>query len=94
MFKAFSITPLSFLQLRDRDSVKDALQQVLPKFKSKVNKELEERHRLLSENPPLLQLYKDLVISLIFKTSTLKLSIVSYLLIFFMKSRCWQPVWT
>jgi len=60
---ALSKWPFRFgsLQLRDRDAVKDALQQVLPKFKKKVNQELEERHRLLSDNPSLLQLYKDLV---------------------------------
>ena len=50
-------------QVRERDAVKDALQQLLPKFKRKVNKELEERHRLLTDNPQLLQLYKDLVIT-------------------------------
>ena len=43
------------------------LQQLLPKFKKKVNKELEERHRMLKENPGLLQLYKDLVITQIMK---------------------------
>ncbi|XP_059486526.1 general transcription factor IIH subunit 1 [Neocloeon triangulifer] len=50
-------------QVRERDSVKDLLQQLLPKFKRKVNKELEEKNKLLTENPTLLQLYKDLVIS-------------------------------
>ncbi|RZF35709.1 hypothetical protein LSTR_LSTR009577 [Laodelphax striatellus] len=49
--------------LRERDQVKDLLFQLLPKFKRKVNKELEEKNRLLSENPALLQLYKDLVIT-------------------------------
>ena len=49
--------------IRERDKVKDMLQNLLPKFKKKVNKELEARHRLLSENPGLLQLYKDLVIT-------------------------------
>ena len=51
------------VQLRDRESVKELLQQLLPKFKKQVNKELEEKNRLLSENPGLLQLYKDLVIT-------------------------------
>nr|CAG4651744.1 EOG090X04EN [Triops cancriformis] len=50
-------------QCKDRDSIKETLQQLLPKFKKAVNKELEEKNRLLSENPQLLQLYKELVIS-------------------------------
>lgn len=50
-------------QIKDRDDVKDLLQHLLPKFKRKVNKELEEKNRLLSENPTLLQLYRDLVIT-------------------------------
>ncbi|XP_037950791.1 general transcription factor IIH subunit 1-like isoform X2 [Teleopsis dalmanni] len=49
--------------LKDRDKVKELLQQLLPNFKRKVDKELEEKNRILSENPKLLQLYKDLVIS-------------------------------
>ncbi|XP_014296142.1 general transcription factor IIH subunit 1 [Microplitis demolitor] len=50
-------------QIKDRDDVKELLQQLLPKFKRKVNKELEEKNRLLQENPTLLQLYRDLVIT-------------------------------
>lgn len=50
-------------QLTDRDKVKELLQQLLPNFKRKVDKELEEKNRVLSENPNLLQLYKDLVIT-------------------------------
>ena len=50
-------------QIKDRDSVKDCLQQLLPKFKKPVNKDLEEKNKLLSDNPQLLQLYVDLVIS-------------------------------
>ena len=50
-------------QISDRDKVKELLQQLLPNFKRKVDKELEEKNRLLSENPALLQLYKDLVIT-------------------------------
>jgi hypothetical protein len=34
-------------QIKERDSVKDLLQQLLPKFKRKVNKELEEKNRLV-----------------------------------------------
>ncbi|KAJ8412832.1 hypothetical protein AAFF_G00104140 [Aldrovandia affinis] len=48
---------------RDRDSTKDLLQQLLPKFKKKANKELEEKNRMLQEDPVLFQLYKDLVVS-------------------------------
>ncbi|XP_043285675.1 general transcription factor IIH subunit 1 isoform X2 [Venturia canescens] len=50
-------------QVKDRDDVKELLQQLLPKFKRKVNKELEEKNKLLLENPTLLQLYRDLVIT-------------------------------
>lgn len=50
-------------QLSDRDKVKDMLQTLLPKFKRKVDKELEEKNQLLSTNPTLLQLYKDLVMT-------------------------------
>lgn len=49
--------------MSDRDKVKELLQQLLPNFKRKVDKELEEKNRLLTENPALLQLYKDLVIT-------------------------------
>ncbi|XKL64678.1 hypothetical protein PGB90_004764 [Kerria lacca] len=49
--------------MRDRDKVKDVLFKLLPKFQKKVNKELEEKNRILSENPSLLQLYRDLVIT-------------------------------
>ena len=54
-------------QIRERDAVKETLQQLLPKFKKRVNKELEERHNLLSDNPGLLQLYKDLVSERVFQ---------------------------
>ena len=50
-------------QIADRDKVKDKLVELLPKFKRKINKELEEKNKTLSENPGLLQLYKDLVIT-------------------------------
>ncbi|XP_030646126.1 general transcription factor IIH subunit 1 [Chanos chanos] len=49
--------------LKDRDATKDLLQQLLPKFKKKANKELEEKNRMLQEDPVLFQLYKDLVVS-------------------------------
>ncbi|CAG9856270.1 unnamed protein product [Phyllotreta striolata] len=50
-------------QLADRDKVKEMLQTLLPKFKRKVDRELEEKNKLLSSNPALLQLYKDLVMT-------------------------------
>ncbi|XP_076256771.1 transcription factor B1 [Rhynchophorus ferrugineus] len=50
-------------QIADRDRVKEMLQSLLPKFKRKIDKELEEKNRLLSTNPTLLQLYKDLVMT-------------------------------
>lgn len=34
--------------LKDRDAIKDLLQQLLPKFKKKANKELEEKNRWVS----------------------------------------------
>ncbi|XP_022909200.1 general transcription factor IIH subunit 1 [Onthophagus taurus] len=50
-------------QAGDRDRVKELLQSLLPKFKRKVDRELEEKNKLLSTNPALLQLYKDLVMT-------------------------------
>jgi len=50
-------------QIADRDKVKEKLVELLPKFKRKINKELEEKNKTLSDNPGLLQLYKDLVIT-------------------------------
>jgi len=50
-------------QVADRDKVKEKLVELLPKFKRKINKELEEKNKTLSDNPALLQLYKDLVIT-------------------------------
>lgn len=50
-------------QIHDRDRVKELIIKLLPNFKPKVNKELEEKNRILSENPHLLQMYKDLVIT-------------------------------
>ncbi|KAH8284727.1 hypothetical protein KR054_000285 [Drosophila jambulina] len=49
--------------LADRDKVKELLQQLLPNFKRKVDKDLEDKNRILVENPNLLQMYKDLVIT-------------------------------
>ncbi|XP_005096499.1 general transcription factor IIH subunit 1 [Aplysia californica] len=50
-------------QMQDRESVKELLQQLLPKFKRKISAELEEKNRLLQEDPESFQLYKDLVVS-------------------------------
>ncbi|KAK3597618.1 hypothetical protein CHS0354_030169 [Potamilus streckersoni] len=50
-------------QIQDRDAVKELLQQLLPKFRRKLSSELEEKNRLLKENPELFQLYKDLVVT-------------------------------
>ncbi|CAI9731866.1 Hypothetical predicted protein [Octopus vulgaris] len=50
-------------QIRDRDAIKELLQQLLPQFRQKVNSELEEKNKLLQEDPKLFQLYKDLVVS-------------------------------
>lgn len=58
------VNPLgSEAQLQDRNNVKELLQQLLPKFKRKVNKELEEKNKILAEDPVLFQLYMDLVVS-------------------------------
>jgi transcription initiation factor TFIIH subunit 1 len=50
-------------QLKDRDQVKDMLANLLPKFRQKVSKELEEKKRILFENPHVYQLYNDLVVA-------------------------------
>lgn len=50
-------------QIEDRDKVKDLLQKLLPNFKRKVDKDLEEKQSILTANPNLLQMYKDLVIT-------------------------------
>lgn len=50
-------------QIADREKIKDLVQSILPNFKRKIDVELEEKNRLLTENPKLLQLYKDLVIA-------------------------------
>lgn len=47
----------------DRDSIKELLSQLLPKFRSQINSELEEKNRILQEDPQMFQLYKDLVVT-------------------------------
>ena len=51
-------------QLEDRDKVKDLLVSLLPKFKQKISKELEDKKRVLIENPHIYEMYNDLVVSL------------------------------
>lgn len=50
-------------QIADREKAKDLIQSILPNFKRKIDSDLEEKNRVLTENPKLLQLYKDLVIT-------------------------------
>jgi transcription initiation factor TFIIH subunit 1 len=50
-------------QLKERDKVKDQLAILLPKFKQKIDKELEQKKRILVENPHIYQLYNDLVVA-------------------------------
>ncbi|XP_022809120.1 general transcription factor IIH subunit 1-like isoform X1 [Stylophora pistillata] len=48
---------------KERDEAKDLLAQLIPVHRKKANKELEEKNRMLKDNPELYQLYKDLVVS-------------------------------
>ncbi|XP_067931403.1 general transcription factor IIH subunit 1-like [Watersipora subatra] len=50
-------------QVRDREKVKELLQKLLPQFRSKINSELEMKHKMLQEDKQLFQLYNDLVVS-------------------------------
>ncbi|CAD5119382.1 DgyrCDS7996 [Dimorphilus gyrociliatus] len=50
-------------QKKDREEVKELLQQLLPKFRVQVNSELVEKNRILQEDPQLFQLYKELVVT-------------------------------
>lgn len=54
-------TTFQFFNLDDRTAVKDALLVILPQFKGKMSEDKEKKGLLLSKNPNLLQLYKDLV---------------------------------
>ena len=47
----------------ERESIKNLLAQMLPKFRRKLDKELEEKNKLLQTDPELFQTYKDLVVS-------------------------------
>lgn len=46
----------------DRESVKVLLSKMLPMFRRKMDKELEEKNKLLQTDPELFQTYKDLVV--------------------------------
>lgn len=50
-------------QIKDRDKVKDLLSRLLPQFRQKMSKDLEQKKSALLENPNLYQLYNDLVVS-------------------------------
>jgi len=45
-------------QLDDREQVKALMMQLLPKFRTQINSDLEEKNRLLMQNHSLLKLYK------------------------------------
>uniref|UniRef100_F6RMT1 BSD domain-containing protein n=1 Tax=Ciona intestinalis TaxID=7719 RepID=F6RMT1_CIOIN len=47
----------------DREKVKTLLAQMLPKFRRTIDKELEEKNKLLQQDSELFQTYKDLVVS-------------------------------
>ncbi|CAK8676549.1 general transcription factor IIH subunit 1-like [Clavelina lepadiformis] len=47
----------------ERDSVKNLLASMLPRFRKRIDKELEEKNKLLQTDPELFQTYKDLVVS-------------------------------
>lgn len=64
-------------QIQDRERVKELIQSILPNFKPKVDSELERKNKVLTDNPRLLQLYKDLVISKVLKES-FKLNLFNY----------------
>ncbi|XP_039264627.2 general transcription factor IIH subunit 1-like [Styela clava] len=44
-----------------RNTIKDILSEMLPRFRRKIDKDLEEKNKLLQQDPELLQTYKDLV---------------------------------
>lgn len=50
-------------QIADRDRVKDLVQKLLTNFRPKFDEDLEKKKLLLSQNPSLLQMYRDLVIT-------------------------------
>ncbi|KAJ6221021.1 hypothetical protein RDWZM_006833 [Blomia tropicalis] len=48
-------------QLEDRNQAKELLQQMLPLFRRKISQEMEQKWKLLMDNPNLYELYKELV---------------------------------
>lgn len=50
-------------QIKIRNNLKDMIAGLLPKFRRESDKALQDKTRFLSENPKMLQLYKDLVTS-------------------------------
>ena len=71
-------------QLEERDKVKDLLASLLPKFKQKISKELEDKKRILIENPNIYQLYNDLVVGSIVSADTFWKACLFYLRILFL----------
>ncbi|OTF80704.1 general transcription factor IIH subunit 1-like protein, partial [Euroglyphus maynei] len=55
-------------QLEDRNQVKEILQQMLPLFRRKMSQEMEQKWKVLVDNPNLYQLYKELVATNIITT--------------------------
>ncbi|KAH9424574.1 General transcription factor IIH subunit 1 [Dermatophagoides pteronyssinus] len=55
-------------QLEDRNQVKEILQQMLPLFRRKMSQEMEQKWKVLVDNPTLYQLYKELVATNIIST--------------------------
>ncbi|XP_003737156.1 general transcription factor IIH subunit 1 [Galendromus occidentalis] len=49
-------------QIASRNQVKDLLMQLLPKFKKKISNDLEEKQRVLQDDPKLFELYTNLVV--------------------------------
>ncbi|OQR68799.1 general transcription factor IIH subunit 1-like [Tropilaelaps mercedesae] len=49
-------------QISDRNQVKDLLMQLLPKFKKKISNDLEEKQKMLQDDPKLYELYTNLVV--------------------------------
>ena len=49
-------------QVANRNQVKDLLMNLLPKFKKKISNDLEEKQRVLQEDPKLFELYTNLVV--------------------------------
>ena len=47
----------------ERESVKNLFAQMLPRFRRKIDRELEEKNKLLQTDPELFQTYKDLVVT-------------------------------